>query len=51
MKNNEDIAPQGRQLLQTFCGLCGGGEGSTGKFVAPTLQNFATLWSNIFARI
>ena len=24
MKTNEDIAPQSRRILQTFCGLCGG---------------------------
>ena len=54
MKANGDMAPQSRRIIQTLCGLCscrGLGERGTGEFVAPTLQNFATLWGNIFARI
>ena len=59
LKTSEDIATQTRRVLQRFVWWGGGGGG---RFVPPPppppwsgpppykrLENFATLWTNIFA--
>jgi len=40
MKANEDIAPQSRRILQTFCGLCGGEGGGYRQVCGPHSPKF-----------
>ena len=49
-KVNQDIALQSHRILKIFVWY--GGEGGARTFLSPyqCLRNFATLWSNIFAR-
>ena len=51
LKTNQDIAPQGREILQTF--VCWGGGGGTSLCPPPykRLKIITTLHSYIFARL